>query len=90
MNAKQRRRERLKAAAIEREADMRLARKIAVIAAGCSSWKIVRALNGPAVREATPNEYISRENPAWRKASTPHAPVTRARQKRTGKSIPLI
>ncbi|WP_338636979.1 hypothetical protein V6L80_00810 [Erwinia persicina] len=45
MNAKQRRRERLRASAIEREADVRLMRKIAVIASGCSSMKVARAIN---------------------------------------------
>lgn len=51
MNAKQRRRERLRASAIEREADVRLMRKIAVIASGCSSMKVARAINGPSVRD---------------------------------------
>lgn len=51
MNAKQRRRERLRASALEREADIRLMRKIAVIASGCSSLKVARAINGPSVRD---------------------------------------
>lgn len=51
MNAKQRRRERLRASAIERESDARLMRKIAVIASGCSSLKVARAINGPSVRD---------------------------------------
>jgi len=51
MNAQQRRRERLRASAIEREADARLMRKIAVIASGCSSLKVARAINGPSVRD---------------------------------------
>ena len=51
MNAKQRRRERLRASAIEREADIRLMRKIAVIASGCSSLKVARSINGPSVRD---------------------------------------
>lgn len=49
MNAKQRRRERLRASAIEREQDARLMRKIAVIATGCSS-NVFRAVTAPSAR----------------------------------------
>ncbi len=51
MKAKHRRRERLRASAIEREANTRLAQKNFVIASGCSSLKVARAINGPSVRD---------------------------------------
>lgn len=90
MNAKQRRRERLRASAIEREADIRLMRKIAVIASGCSSLKVARAINGPSVRDVKETEFVTRENPQYRKVNNPFGQHINARQKMRGCSIPLI
>ncbi|AXU94210.1 hypothetical protein CI789_02580 [Erwinia persicina] len=90
MNAKQRRRERLRASAIEREADIRLMRKIAVIASGCSSLKVARAINGPSVRDVKEAEFVTRENPQYRKVNNPYGQHINARQKMRGCSIPLI
>ena len=90
MNAKQRRRERLRASAIEREADARLMRKISVIASGCSSMKVARAINGPSVRDVKEVEFVTRENPRYRKVNNPYGQHINARQKMRGCSIPLI
>lgn len=90
MNAKQRRRERLRASAIEREADIRLMRKIAVIASGCSSMKVARAINGPSVRDVKEVEFVTREDPQYRKVKNPYGQHINARQKQRGYSIPLI
>lgn len=50
-NAKSRYRARRAAKREQANADTSLSRKIAVIASGCSSLKVARAINGPSVRE---------------------------------------
>lgn len=50
-NAKKRYRERRAAKREQDNADASLSRKIAVIASGCSSLKVARAINGPSVRD---------------------------------------
>lgn len=90
MNAKQRRRERLRASAIERESDSRLMRKIAVIASGCSNIKVAKAIKGPSVRDVKEVEFVTREDPRYRKVNNPYGQHINARQKQRGYSIPLI
>lgn len=50
-NAKSRYRARRAAKREQANADASLSRKIAVIASGCSSLKVARAINGPSVRD---------------------------------------
>lgn len=50
-NAKSRYRARRAAKREQANADASLSRKIAVIASGCSSMKVARAINGPSVRD---------------------------------------
>lgn len=50
-NAKSRYRARRAAKREQANADASLYRKIAVIASGCSSLKVARAINGPSVRD---------------------------------------
>lgn len=50
-NARNRYRARRAAKREQANADARLVRKIAVIASGCSSLKVARAINGPSVRD---------------------------------------
>lgn len=50
-NARNRRRARREALREQANADASLSRKITVIASGCSSLKVARAINGPSVRD---------------------------------------
>jgi len=69
---------------------VKAARKAAVIASGCSSLKVARAINGPSVRDVKEVEFVTRENPQYRKVKNPYGQHINARQKTRGHSIPLI
>ncbi|MBP2156906.1 hypothetical protein [Erwinia rhapontici] len=89
-NAKNRYRARRAAKREQANADASLSRKIAVIASGCSSLKVARAINGPSVRDVKEVEFVTRENPQHRKVNNPYGQHINARQKMRGYSIPLI
>ncbi len=89
-NAKSRYRARRAAKREKLEQDAMLARKIAVIASGCSSLKVARAINGPNVRDVKADEFVTHENPRYRKVKNPYGQHINARQKMRGCSIPLI
>ncbi|MFK8258299.1 hypothetical protein ACFL9S_10985 [Erwinia sp. AnSW2-5] len=89
-NARNRRRARREAQREQANADVQLSRKIAVIASGCSSMKVARAINGPSVRDVKEVEFVTREDPKHRKVNNPFGQHINARQKQRGYSIPLI
>lgn len=65
-------------------------KKWAVVESGCSSLKVARAINGPSVRDVKEVEFVTRENPQYRKVKNPYGQHINARQKMRGHSIPLI
>ena len=65
------------------------ARKASVIASGCSN-RVLKAVASPSVREVKEVEFVTRENPEYRKVKTPYGQLTNARQKMRGCCIPLI
>lgn len=89
-NARNRRRARREAQREQANEDSSLSRKIAVIDSGCSSLKVARAINGPSVRDVKEAEFVTRENPQYRKVNNPFGQHINARQKMRGCSIPLI
>lgn len=88
--AKSRYKARRAAKIAERRDDEALGRKVAAIASGCSSMKVARAINGPSVRDVKEVEFVTRENPQYRKVNNPYGQHINARQKQRGYSIPLI
>ncbi|WP_338515741.1 hypothetical protein VRB80_13475 [Erwinia aphidicola] len=65
-------------------------KKWAVVESGCSSLKVARAINGPSVRDVKEVEFVTREDPQYRKVKNPYGQHINARQKMRGQSIPLI
>lgn len=73
-------------------AEKRLGRKIEATLSGCSDRVLKAVTQAPnwRVKAEKEVEFVSRENPAYRKVNNPYGQITNARQKMRGKSIPLI
>lgn len=75
------------------DADRLMARKLEAaftkLSEGCTA-KVARAINGPSVRDVKEVEFVTRENPQYRKVKNPYGQHINARQKMRGHSIPLI
>lgn len=75
------------------DADRLMARKLEAaftkLSEGCTA-KVARAINGPSVRDVKEVEFVTREDPQYRKVNNPYGQHINARQKQRGYSIPLI
>jgi hypothetical protein len=87
--AKSRYKARRAAKVAERSFDKSLARNFAEAVTGCSN-SVFRAVTAPNWRVKAEPEFVTREDPEYRKVKNPHGQITNARQKMRGKSIPLI
>lgn len=56
---------------------------------GCRN-RVDQALKAPNWRNRAEPEFVTRENPEYRKVNNPYGQLTNARQKQRGFSIPLI
>jgi hypothetical protein len=56
---------------------------------GCTD-RVLRAVTAPNWRVKADPEFVTREDPEYRKVNNPYGQITNARQKMRGKSIPLI
>ncbi|MGK6325734.1 hypothetical protein ACMGEE_01355 [Erwinia sp. DT-104] len=76
----------------EKQRDARLGRKVEAALSGCSDRVLTAVNQAPNWRVKTDKEaeFVSMENPAYRKVNNPYGQITNARQKMSGKSIPLI
>lgn len=72
-----------------RSFDKSLARNFVEAVTGCRS-SVFRAVLAPGVRSKPELEFVTQENPEYRKVNNPYGQLTNARQKVRGKSIPLI
>lgn len=76
----------------EKQRDARLGRKVEAAMTGCSERVLKAVTQAPnwRVKAEKDAEFVSRENPEYRKVNNPYGQITNARQKMRGKSIPLI
>lgn len=56
---------------------------------GCTD-RVLRAVTAPNWRVKAEPEFVTREDPEYRKVNNPYGQLTNARQKQRGFSIPLI
>ena len=71
-------------------AEAALGRKIEATLSGCSINVLTAVTAAPNWRNRAEPEFVTQENPEYRKVNNPYGQLTNARQKQRGFSIPLI
>lgn len=76
----------------EKAGQQRFERKIEAALTGCSDRVLKAVTQAPnwRVKADKEAEFVSRENPEYRKVNNPYGQITNARQKMRGRSIPLV
>ena len=70
-------------------AENRFEQKLLTAMSGCSN-RVLKAVESPSIREVKEVEFVTRENPEYRKVNNPYGQLTNSRQKMRGCCIPLI
>lgn len=78
--------------AAEKIGQQRFERKLTQAMTGCSDRVLKAVTHAPnwRVKAEKEVEFVSRENPEYRKVKSPYGQITNARQKMRGRSIPLV
>ncbi|MEM6162071.1 hypothetical protein AAH446_16220 [Erwinia sp. P6884] len=75
---------------VEVRKDVQLEKAVGIALSGCSINVLTAVTAAPNWRVKPEPEFVTKENPEYRKVNNPYGQLTNARQKMRGCSIPLI